>query len=69
MVVASMIVWIEERSVVWLGQEPPTKVELEKEVVEEKEKLSTSEKILIISLFLNVVTLAWSVYQWQEGKK
>jgi hypothetical protein len=38
----------------------------EAEIEKAERNLSTSEKILIVSLFLNVAALAWSVYQFRE---
>lgn len=40
----------------------------EAEIEKAERNLSTSEKILIVSLFLNVAALAWSVYQFREGR-
>lgn len=62
------VIWISDAPLTWLGQ-PDTEEKKEEEKIEKVEtKLDVGEKVLIASLFLNVVALAWSVYQWKATK-
>lgn len=54
-----VVEWVDEPAQ-WLGQDVSA---LQQEIAIERAKLSTSEKILFVSLFLNVVGLAWTVYR------
>lgn len=44
---------------------PPTPEEEEKQIQKVERGLSTTEKVVIASLFLQVLTFAWGVYSFQ----
>jgi cell division protein FtsL len=68
-----MIEWIDDepRMLGRLGQNGERIRQLEAEVQSERSRLSTSEKILVASLFLNILTFAWTIYRTspQEAKQ
>lgn len=56
-----MIQWVEPQGITWLGQTPASAF-----VKVEKKELDTQEKILIVSVFLGVLSLAWQVYEFRK---
>lgn len=51
------------------AESPPTPAEEEKQIQQVERGLSTTEKVVIASLFLQVLTFAWGVYSFQARLK
>lgn len=72
--VAVVIQWVDEPPQV-LGQLTPLSEMRISEAVsvdqpkETSRKFSTEEKLLILGLFLNIVSISWQAYQWRQEKK
>lgn len=69
--VAAVVEWIEPPATLGEADEGLAKNKhlFEVEPAYDRRQFSTTEKLLILGILLNVVSIGWGVYQWRESKK